>query len=190
MRGTRYQGAFIPPQPADASQYHQPQQVATAQQEQPVAQTVGAEQQQVQQHTPQQAASQQSFGPALDTGQAEAGDLRQKSSWHAAQPQVRDQEESGAKAGGISLNPPVPGQNTQQPRRRSPSLFERITGQCRGRGEEPLADEMPAQESGVQQQEAPQQPAQGRLNIESPGDSVQSGEDDLDIPAFLRRQAN
>ena len=33
-------------------------------------------------------------------------------------------------------------------------------------------------------------PAQGSLNIEAPAKPSAEGSDDLDIPAFLRRQAN
>ena len=179
MRGTRYQGAFIPPQPAEASQYHQPQQQA-AQQDQRVAQASGAEQ-----VGSAQADIAQAAGTAPTTRHTEQAQAVQ-----TAQSQDRQQTSRETESGNISLNPPVPGQNAQHQRRRSPTLFERITGQARGDEDEPLADKTPAQKTGPQEQKAPQQPAQGRLNIESPADSGQSGEDELDIPAFLRRQAN
>lgn len=102
-------------------------------------------------------------------------------------------------------------QTANQARRKSPSLFERITSGYR-RVEASIEsfsgnegdDFGPAQEQAgqprIQQrvvptvsapiaQQAPQQPAQGRLNIDVPS-AAKTEEDELDIPAFLRRQTS
>lgn len=86
-------------------------------------------------------------------------------------------------------------------RKKSPSLFERITGGYRRgetRHEEDFSvreDEAPVDAVGLR---APQRsaapvssgyPAQGRLNIDNPS-APRSEEDELDIPAFLRRQTS
>lgn len=62
--------------------------------------------------------------------------------------------------------------------RRGPSLFERMTGTGRAREPtpEPKSDPVPANPKGLE--------AEDRLSVSS------AGEDVLDIPAFLRRQAN
>ncbi len=98
-------------------------------------------------------------------------------------------------ANGLQLNPPkVP---NQQEKKRSPSLFERITGSVQ-QHLEGYRDEQPHQIS-ERRQYAPQvgpmsvapRPAQGSLNIDAPAARpVQQVEEGLDIPAFLRRQAN
>ncbi len=89
----------------------------------------------------------------------------------------------------FNLKPPVPGAVSAE-RRKTPSLFERITGS--GRREDELSGES-SQQSRNEEVEislrAPQRPSQGRLNIDGPAKPAQT-EDDLDIPAFLRRQAN
>ncbi len=68
---------------------------------------------------------------------------------------------------------------------RGPSLFERVTGVGRSR---------PAEPERPQQRTAPTaQPQQPRLGALDPGDRLvgsKTEEDLLDIPAFLRRQAN
>lgn len=95
-------------------------------------------------------------------------------------------------------------------RRKSPSLFERITSGYR-RVEASIesfstneADDFGGQQQGQQQVQrngqrvvptvsAPidqQQPAQGRLNIDAPSSAAKTEEDELDIPAFLRRQTS
>ncbi|HNQ91720.1 MAG TPA: cell division protein FtsZ [Alphaproteobacteria bacterium] len=94
-------------------------------------------------------------------------------------------------------------------KKKSPSLFERITGGYRrmeasiesftGADEEGFQSEAPVQQQpqsapvGGLGLRAPQRPvsaspAQGRLNIDSP--SAKAEEDELDIPAFLRRQTS
>jgi cell division protein FtsZ len=91
------------------------------------------------------------------------------------------------------------GGRPQPPRKvRGPSLFERVTGAARHR--EPAAEPTiaatpapPAATAPSQPQPAPAQPQQPRLGPLDPADrvTVSKGEEDLlEIPAFLRRQAN
>lgn len=97
-------------------------------------------------------------------------------------------------AQGYNLRPPVPGASNV-PRKRGPSLFERFTSQLRHHGhdedavQEPHANNSPDMETGLR---ASQRPLQGSLNIEAPVASrpAEPADDELDIPAFLRRQAN
>jgi cell division protein FtsZ len=90
-----------------------------------------------------------------------------------------------------------------RPRARGPSLIERVTGVGRGRGGAPTLAPPPPQAAPVAPVAAPRQPpaippaAQPRQNQPrlAPLDPEERGagskEDDLlDIPAFLRRQAN
>jgi cell division protein FtsZ len=96
----------------------------------------------------------------------------------------------------------------QQARRKSPSLFERITSGYRrveasidslsgNDGDMFVENEQAAApQYRPQQRVAPsvsvsaaQQPAQGRLNIDVPS-AQKAEEDELDIPAFLRRQTS
>jgi hypothetical protein len=102
---------------------------------------------------------------------------------------------ASATAPGFNLRPPVP--PSQQPgKRRTPSLFERFTSPLwnggaedqgkadEGRGETGSAGSA----GGAGGLRAPGRPTQGSLNIDA---TVSEGtESELDIPAFLRRQAN
>lgn len=103
----------------------------------------------------------------------------------------------------LQLNPPK--QPTPQQPRKTPSLFERITGSVQhtldaamGRDDEPQRRSTPSFHGAETTQTKPltggqtsPAPAQGSLNIDSPSAPAKSGgEDELDIPAFLRRQAN
>ncbi len=84
---------------------------------------------------------------------------------------------------GLSLKPPVPGASSQ--RRKTPSLFERITGH--GRKDE--SQTQTVETSG--RSDIQQKPSQPSLSIDGPAKPAsQHGESELDIPAFLRRQAN
>ena len=84
-------------------------------------------------------------------------------------------------------------------RRRAPSLFERITTGV-GRlthmddGHEETGSSSAGStggfHGGLRAERAPDAPSQGQLNIDSPSAPRAKNEDDLDIPAFLRRQAN
>jgi cell division protein FtsZ len=117
---------------------------------------------------------------------------------------------------GYNLRPPVPGASTlqqQQERKKTPSLFERITSGVRNvqrHVEEAVAPaDEPYEDGGMQQQQVAtgtggggfhaslratpriaENPAQGQLNIDAPAASRVKSEEELDIPAFLRRQAN
>lgn len=117
-------------------------------------------------------------------------------SYAAGQPPLRQHGTSS-----LQLNPPKPpyGQN----KKRSPSLFERIAGTVQqhldgfreetgeetgdsGRGYAPAPR---GTSPGLSA--APLRPAQGSLNIDAPAARpAQQVEEGLDIPAFLRRQAN
>ncbi len=119
-------------------------------------------------------------------------------------PQARSFTPPAHGTSSLQLNPPkVP--NGQQ-KKRSPSLFERITGTVQQhldgfRGEDsgegrsdsggyaPQVRRAPTAHSGGGF--AATRPAQGSLNIDAPAARpVQQVEEGLDIPAFLRRQAN
>jgi cell division protein FtsZ len=96
------------------------------------------------------------------------------------------------------------GQEPGRLKGRGPSLFERVTGGGRGRlaiggkapadkpgAEQPAPDTAPAPNRAVQAKPAPGKPP--RLGGISPDDRLtpsSDGDDLLDIPAFLRRQAN
>ena len=153
LRGARYHGAFIPPEPIDSGR-------------------------------DANTAYQNWSGGA----QAQA----------TAQAQVQVQEEIVVTTQSSS--------QTAEPRRKSPSLFERITGGIRreidavrsNREELSFAEDAGQQGEVAQPQsqratapqprKAPELPVQGRLNIDAPAQS--SSDSELDIPAFLRRQAN
>lgn len=104
---------------------------------------------------------------------------------------------------GLVLRPPVPGAHAQE-RKKAPSLFERITGVGRSdhSSETQYRDDEGSSESGsgsaggfnsgIRANKAPETttPSQGQLNIDSPAAPSQNRDEDLDIPAFLRRQAN
>jgi cell division protein FtsZ len=96
---------------------------------------------------------------------------------------------------GLHLNPPKLPLNVQ--RKVTPSLFERITGSVQQHLEglrETTEHVLHAPRAGsAPQQHSPllQQPAQGSLNIDAPAAAPEAKQDgELDIPAFLRRQAN
>ena len=104
-------------------------------------------------------------------------------------------------APGLVLNPPKAPTPQETQSRRSPSLFERITGTVQEHidgisetlGARPAIEQPPRRAPAPP---APQQrrpltggPAQGSLAIDAPAKPAES-EDQLDIPAFLRRQAN
>lgn len=164
MRGTRYKDAFIPPMPAqpEAFEYMEGDKAITTQ---PLAQAQLA--QQVQMQTP--------MAPFSTTAGTSSN---------------------------LQLNPPR--QPVQQEKKRTPSLFERITGTVQQTIEGAIAAthreeaaprrNVPQFQGGAQAQsrEMPVAPSQGSLNIDAPAAKPQAraGEEELDIPAFLRRQAN
>lgn len=171
LRGERYKNSFIPPKPATAGQtgampYHSLAGASSAPE-------------------PQQFShSGEPMAPA------------------AAIPAAPEQQ-----SGGLKLNPPrLPNPSERQ---RSPSLFERISGTVQqgiegltGGNKQSSSDghHMPAAQpqqstygapnvGGSAPLTAPAQASQGSLNIDSPS-APKKPEDNLDIPAFLRRQAN
>ena len=135
--------------------------------------------------------------PAEAAAGSEVGTASYISSFHGEHvPQESAAPQAASPAPGLKLNPPkVP---TPDERKHSPSLFERITGTVQehlegisGRGSDVQRQRMaptagPGGFKPIGQES--QKPSQGSLNIDSPSKS--GGDDDLDIPAFLRRQAN
>ncbi len=89
---------------------------------------------------------------------------------------------------GYILRPPVPGAHAQQ-KKKSPSIFERFTNPLRHHASAEDAEGESRAESGMR---VSQRPLQGTLNIDPPGGTrvADVQDDELDIPAFLRRQAN
>ena len=99
----------------------------------------------------------------------------------------------------LQLNPPkLP---TGGERKKTPSLFERITGSVQhtldaamGREDQPQRRSAPSfhENQEVRKPLTESSPAQGSLNIDAPAGAPKAKSDDgeLDIPAFLRRQAN
>ncbi len=177
LRGSVHQGSFIPPSPVVPAPQDAAAQVA------PAAQQYAAPAQS--QAQPQMAAQ-----PAA---QEQAPMVAQRPA--AVAPQATPSES-------LILTPPRPGQNTAE-RRRTPSLFERITGAYEAykgdqkeegetsssAGSQGSAGGFHASRMGGGNAQAAEAPSQGKLNIESPA-APKANEDDLDIPAFLRRQAN
>ncbi|MFP4313388.1 MAG: cell division protein FtsZ [Alphaproteobacteria bacterium] len=100
----------------------------------------------------------------------------------------------------LQLNPP---KMPTGERKRAPSLFERITGSVQhtldaAMGREEQSSPTRRSAPSFHEQESQRRPltenapAQGSLNIDSPAapPKSKSGDEELDIPAFLRRQAN
>ena len=169
LRGSVHQGSFIPPSPVVPAPQDE---VAFA----PAAAQYAA---------PQQPVSQPVQEPAPMTAQRPV-----------ATPVTAPTES-------LVLRPPVPGANSAE-RRRTPSLFERITGAYeayKGESKEEGETSSGTQSTGTASQggfhaprstgnaQVAEAPSQGKLNIEAPA-APKANEDDLDIPAFLRRQAN
>jgi cell division protein FtsZ len=118
------------------------------------------------------------------------------------EPKQQTQAAAPASQGGLVLRPPVPGAHTAE-RKKSPSLFERITGvggfghssqEAQGSGEASQGSQGSGSSggfhSGLRAERTSEAPSQGQLNIDSPAASRAKSDEDLDIPAFLRRQAN
>lgn len=169
LRGTRLNDSFIPPKPAESNQYM----VSEA----PVAQTSPA-------------------APMSLSAPARAGVAASSA---ASVPNIKPVGSS------LKLNPPkLP--NVEE-KKRSPSIFERISGAVQSKLEGVL-EELERDESQTAQARtaapkpsprmsmrsggaAPAEPAQGALNIDAPAAKPKTQENsELDIPAFLRRQAN
>jgi cell division protein FtsZ len=122
----------------------------------------------------------------------------------AIKPTTQEAPEPITSSTGYHLKPPVPG-SSQQARKKTPSLFERFTNPIKQhiaahqeRSDEAKGDDGGETSTGSSsggmspnvtlQKQAPEGPTQGSLAIDTPNKSA--SEDDLDIPAFLRRQAN
>ncbi|MGB4056536.1 MAG: cell division protein FtsZ, partial [Alphaproteobacteria bacterium] len=93
---------------------------------------------------------------------------------------------------GLQLNPP---KAPNPERKRAPSLFERITGTVQshleGMREDVAQRDRMAAPTVSSSGALPEYPAQGRLSIDAPAAKPRTQTDEeLDIPAFLRRQAN
>lgn len=178
LKGTMHEGAFIPPRPVTVAPQETGQGSATA-----------------------------GYGPQFGSfHQRQAGTARpvmtMTSSEQAApttqqqQQQYQAEVEVPAQTGmspRLNLQPPVPGSSTAE-RRKAPSLFERIKGGLRdsesaARDNNVDGDRSPSGENGASLR-APQRPSQGRLDIDAPSKPAASSDSELDIPAFLRRQAN
>lgn len=174
LRGSVHQGSFIPPSPVVPAPQDEVAHAA------PVAAQYAA---------PAQPMSQPQTAPAV-----------QKPAPMAAQRLSTLPQATPAES--LTLRPPVPGQNTAE-RRRTPSLFERITGAYEAYKGDQKEEGETSSSAGSQgsaggfhvsrmdggNAQAAEAPSQGKLNIESPA-APKANEDDLDIPAFLRRQAN
>lgn len=171
MRGMVHQGSFIPPSPVIPKKQDDVAFAPAAQEtvSQPmVAQRPSYAPQQVEVQPQQMAATQP---------QAEAVPLSQ----------------------GLVLRPPVSSAATPE-MRKPPSLFERITGAYKGGlsamqglGETDHGSSTGTSggfHSSMRTQPTAETPSQGKLNIDSPSAPKANAEEDLDIPAFLRRQAN
>ena len=162
-RAERMGSTFIPPMPMQVNKEDLPEyQYQTASMaEQPEIATS----QQVEQAST-------SFSPQLDDAHSQ----------HVQEEQMNNTSTGSS----FTLRPPVPAAHKQAStmKKRSPSLFERITGVLRD-------DE--AELVNLNETSASQGPAkQGQLNIDAPSApaATKNPEDELDIPAFLRRQAN
>ncbi len=118
------------------------------------------------------------------------------SSFHGAHIEAKPATRSSSPIG-LNLNPPklttsLAGDHQQ----RSPSLFERITGSVQQhidsfREDSDIQESSPTTNTSSQSGGPLTSPSQGSLNISAPsGKSAVKLDDELDIPAFLRRQAN
>lgn len=116
------------------------------------------------------------------------------SSYHGAHVTQEQPSEVGT-ASNLRLTPPKPGALAQK---RSPSLLERITGSVqqhienlRDDSETTTKSGTPAKGQQILRGGLSAQPSQASLNISAPaGKPASKIDDELDIPAFLRRQAN
>lgn len=172
-----YQNSFIPPQPVEVEKEEAPQLSMT----QPVASSASA----------------QEAGPSLQ--QAEPVHAATENKMDTAPPltasrPAQTEEQPVISSPSLTLRPPVPGANAQH-RKRAPSLFERFTSPLR-HGHDDNAEKTDDTGSATGTASgasgggfAPQQ-RQGMLNIDTAPKTEAVAEDELDIPAFLRRQAN
>lgn len=123
------------------------------------------------------------------------------SSFHGTHAAARGAEGQSVSSSGLKLNPPRPSAPVEK---RAPSLFERITSSVQQhidnlRDDGDLVQAGPSVQPEASFSPPPVRatasagggPAQASLNISAPAAKPQARVDDeLDIPAFLRRQAN
>ncbi len=113
------------------------------------------------------------------------------SSFHGAHITAKEQEETGTTSGIVA---PSRLASTAQKTatKKSPSLFERITGSVQQRIETMKDDSQMTELKAMSDDSTIEgKPSQGSLNISAPSRKPESRiDDELDIPAFLRRQAN
>lgn len=101
----------------------------------------------------------------------------------ATAPAYRANSSGAASGSSLQLNPPkLP---VQDEKKKSQSLFERLTGSV----QQHLEQLRESDEQAVKAKQTPSAPVQKSLNMESPS-KPKAADDQLDIPAFLRRQAN
>ncbi len=129
--------------------------------------------------------------PAPATSESYTGSQTEQTTSYSqlsAQPVPQTETAEAKTAPSLNLRPPVPGANKPK---KSASLFERITGGAWKQEEDDFTSTSETQGEGEQGDggTTPATASQGKLNIESPSKSS-TVEDELDIPAFLRRQAN
>ncbi len=178
QKATIHQGSFIPPTPV----------VPEKSEESYVSASIGAK---------------LNYEPQTIEPQQVATPIAQTVAQQSSAPQVAQQNRVQSTQG-LVLRPPVPGATATE-RKRTPSLFERITSVYKGfdehYGQEKKGE---FQSTGTQSTQETQRtrgsfhgdskvtssPAQGKLSIDSPVAQRVDNQDDLDIPAFLRRQAN
>ena len=153
----------------------------------------------------------QSYQAIVDQASAETAIRGQRYQGSFIPPQPiesgRDRNESWASptASAYAPQPEVQAEPIQTPapeKKRSGSLFERITSGIRREiaAARDYSDDLPEADMSQETQyqapkteiraprRTPDMPAQGRLNIDSP--AAPSSDPELEIPAFLRRQAN
>ena len=163
LKPTIHQGSFIPPSPATPERHAEAAYAAP-------------------QYQPSYA------GPAQPQQPTMAPQTQ------APQASVPQQREAESASSGLVLRPPVPGSATAQ-RKRTPSLLERMTNLYKGEShqeEQPVRPpQRPQYNTGLTATKPQEEgPSQGQLSIDSPAAKRPEGQEDLDIPAFLRRQAN
>ena len=116
------------------------------------------------------------------------------SSFHGEHAKGAQAQQRQPSSSGLQLNPPRPA-SPERSEKRAPSLFERITGSVqhhidtlREESEAPRARPLTGDSTAAQSVPSPARPS---LNLGSPaGKPGVKIDDELDIPAFLRRQAN
>ena len=111
-----------------------------------------------------------------------------------------EQQQAAPSSSGLKLNPPK--MPNPEHKKRSPSLFERISGTVQehleGMGGRSAHETFSRHRmaptasgnAGLQPISKGHGPSQGSLNIDSPSKPASGSDENLDIPAFLRRQAN